>query len=66
MHTFNITQTYVEEDDLWSGILAAAEFSIRSTTNGLIFYSTDQLVFGRPMIIPIKHKVDWELICHKK
>ena len=31
--TYNITQSYVDVDDTWSGILAAAEFEICSTTN---------------------------------
>ena len=29
------------------------------------FYSLGQLVFGRDIILLIKHKVDWELTCHK-
>ena len=34
VRTFNIsTQTYIDEDDPWTGILAAAAFTIRSTTN---------------------------------
>ena len=61
VRTCNITQTYIDEDDPWLGILAAAAFSIRSTKNGLKFYSPVQLVFGRYMILPIKYKVDWEL-----
>ena len=38
VHTFNIsTQTYVYKDDLWTFILAAAEFEINSTTNSKHF-----------------------------
>ena len=66
MLTFNITETYVDEGSPWLGILTAAEFSICSTTNMLKFYSTGRLVFGRDIILPIKHKVDWELICKRK
>ena len=44
----NITQTYVNKDDPWSGILAAAE-----TTKRLKCYSPDQLLFGHDMIIPV-------------
>ena len=44
-------------------ILAAAEFSIGSTKNRLKVYRPGQLLFGCDMIPPIKHKVDWELIC---
>ena len=35
MRTFNITETYVDEDDPRSGILAAVEFTILSTTDRL-------------------------------
>ena len=38
MQTFNITQTYVDKDDPWTGILAAAAFEIHSTTNRLKGY----------------------------
>ena len=57
-----MTQTYVDEDEPWLGILAASEFAIFSTTNRLKGYSPGQLVFGRDIIILIKHTVDWELI----
>ena len=53
---FNISETYVDEDDPWSGILAAAAFEICSTKNRLKYYSPGQLVFGRDMILAIKHK----------
>ena len=62
VRTFNISQTYVDENDPWTDILAATEFSITSTTNRQKYYIPDQLVFGRDMILPIKHEVDWELI----
>ena len=64
--TFNITKTYVDEDDPWSEILAAAEFVIISKINRLRGYSTGQLVFGLNIIILIKHKVVWELIRQRK
>ena len=34
VRTFNISQIYVDENDLWEGVLSAAEFSILSKTNG--------------------------------
>ena len=46
-------------------ILAAAVFAIFSTTNNQKCYSTVQLIFGRDMILPIKHMVDWEIIYQK-
>ena len=66
VRTCNIAQTYVDKYEQWLVILAAAEFSIRSITNMLKGYSPGQLLFGRDMITPIKNKVDWELIHHKK
>ena len=60
MRIFNITKTYVDEDDLWSGILAASAFANRSTENRLKDHSPGQLIFGSDMIVLIKHTVDWE------
>ena len=59
---FNISKTYVDKYDPWMVILAASELAILSTKNKLKGYSPGQLLFGRDMIIPIKHKADWELI----
>ena len=42
--------------------MVAAEFAIHSTTNMLKGYTTGKLLFGRDMIILIKHKADWKLI----
>ena len=52
-------EIYLDEDDPWLGILAAAAFSIISTTNSLKGYSPRKLLFGCNMILPIKHKVAW-------
>ena len=45
VRTFNISQTYVDKDDLWTGILSIATFAIISTTNSQICYSTGQLIY---------------------
>ena len=65
MRTFNIKETFVDEDDPWSGILAAVAFTICQTTNMLKGYRPRQLLFGCDMILLIKHEVDWELICQQ-
>ena len=54
---FNIYQTYVDKNDPWVRILDAAAFAIHSTTNGQKVYSPSQLVFGRDIILLIKHNV---------
>ena len=59
VQNFNIPQSYVEKDDPWSGILAAAAFAISPETNRIKVYSTGKLIFGCDMILPIKHMVDW-------
>ena len=66
VRNFNIRETDVDKDYPWSGILAAGTFSIRSTTNSIRGYSTRQLLFGRDMVLFIKHKVHWGLILHQK
>ena len=55
MRDFNISQTYVDKNDQWMGILAAAAFAILSTTNRQKSYIPGKLIFGRDIIIPIKH-----------
>ena len=62
----NIPNAVVDESYRWMGILAAAEFAILSTTNKQNVYGTGQLIFGRDMILPIEHRVDWELLCQRK
>ena len=67
VRTFNIsTQTYVEKNYPRKGILAAAAFGICSTTNRKKCYSPGKLIFVHDIILPIKHRVDWELIRQKK
>ena len=55
VRTCNITQTYVDEDDPWSGILDAALFTIKSKTNRLKGYSPGQLLFGSDMFYQENH-----------
>ena len=58
VHTFNVQKIYVDENDPWTGILAAEAFAIFSTAGRKKGYSPVQLIFGRDMILPIKHRVD--------
>ena len=65
MHYQDYPLTYVDKNDPWTGILAAAVFVIRSTTNRQKGQIPGQLIFGYDMILPIKHTVDWELIIQR-
>ena len=60
--TWNIKNTYVDGYEPWLGILAAEVFSIFSTANRLKCYTPGQMIFGRAMILPIRHKAYWKLI----
>ena len=66
VHNFKVQKPYVGKNDPWTGILAYAAFSIRSTTIRQKCYSPGQLIFGHDMILLIKHRVDWGLICQQK
>ena len=66
VRAFKSQHTYIDKNGLFTGILAAAAFAFLSTTNRQKCYSPGQLIFGRDMILPIKHRVDWDLIHHQK
>ena len=59
VRTFNTSQTYVDKNYPWTGILATAVFVIHSKTRMQKGYSPGQLIFGRDMILLIKRKVRW-------
>ena len=66
MRPYNIKEACVDENDLWSGILATIAFAIISTENRLKGYSPVQILFGRDIIFPIKCKVYYALIRQQK
>jgi hypothetical protein len=66
VRTFELENNYVDEEDPWNGILSATAFAIRSTFHTTLRKSPGQLVFGRDMILNIKHAANWELIRQRK
>ena len=56
----------LEEQDPWSGILAAIMFGVRATYHTTLEATPSQLVFGRDAILPIQHQADWKYIQNKK
>ena len=52
----------MDEDDPWKGILSATAFAVRSTYHTTLKKSPGQLVFGRDMILNIKHTENWDFI----
>ena len=60
VRTFNIyTQTYVDENYPWTGILSVGVFAILSTTNRQKGCIPLQLIFVRDMILHKKHRVHY-------
>ena len=53
---------YLDSDDPWLGILAAALFARCSTYHTTFCAMPGQLVFGRDMILHVQYLADWTVI----
>ena len=51
VRTFELQNNYLDEDDPWSGILAATDFSVRNTYHTALQAMPGKLVFRRDRII---------------
>ena len=66
VRTYNLQGNYLDKDDPWMVILSVTVFEIRSTVHTLKGYTPGQLIFGRYMVLPIKHISNWKLIPQRK
>ena len=66
IRTFELEDNYLDEDDPWKGLLAAAAFAVRATIHTTLQKTPAQLVFGRDMILNINHLANWEYIKQRK
>ena len=66
IRTFELENNYLDEVDPWKGILSATAFAVRSTFHTTLRSTPGQLVFGRDMILNIKHEANWEYIRERK
>ena len=55
-----------DEQDPWSGILAAAQFAMRATVHTTLKASPTQLVFGRDAMFNIPFTANWPQIRKRK
>jgi hypothetical protein len=62
LHTFQLQDNYLDEDNPWKGILAATAFAIGATYHTTLEKSPGQLAFGRDMIFNVQHTANWEYI----
>ena len=53
---------YLDSDDLWPGILAAASFAMCTTYHTILRVMPSQLLFGRDMILNVQYLADWTAI----
>ena len=56
----------MDEDEPWAGLLAAAAFAIRSTYHTTLKSTPGQLVYGRDMLLNMKHVANWDAITNAK
>ena len=66
IRTFELESNYLDDDNPWKGILSATAFAVRSTFHTTLQNTPGQLVFGRDMILNIKHEANWEFIRDRK
>ena len=66
IRTFELQDNYLDEKNPWKGILSATAFAVRSTFHTTLQSTPGQLVFGRDMILNIKHTANWEYIKQRK
>jgi hypothetical protein len=66
IRTFQVTDGYLDEDDPWSGILAATRFALRATYHTTLAATPMQLVCGRDAILNVQFAADWKLIKDRK
>ena len=59
LRTFKILDTTMEEEDPWSGLLAATMFAIRSMVHITTQHTPMQLVLGRDAFLNIAHDANW-------
>jgi hypothetical protein len=66
IRTHQVLDTELDEDDPWSGILAAAMYATRATIHTTLKATPMQLVFGRDAILNTKFEADWKYIRDRK
>jgi hypothetical protein len=66
IRSFQIGQIEIDEQDPWSGVLAATMFATRATYHTTTQATPSQLVFGRDAILNIKFDANWNLIRERK
>ena len=62
----DLQNNYLDEDNPWSGILAATAFALQSMYHTILKATKDQMVFGQDKILNTPFRMDWEAIRLRK
>ena len=66
VRTHDLKNNYLDEDDPWSGIIAATDFAVRNTYHTMLQATSVQLVFGHDRIPNTPFITDWGSIRLRK
>ena len=66
LRSFNIGSLDLDKHDPFSEILARIAWAVRSTYHTSLEASPGQLVFGRDMLLDIKHNTDWDKLYERQ
>jgi len=66
LRTFSAQDAELDEEDPWSGILAATAFAVHSTVHTALQASPMQLVFGHDAMLNVTHAANWKHIQDRK
>ena len=66
IRTHQLNEIELDEDNPWSGVLAAAMWATRATIHTTLQATPMQLVFGRDAVLNIKFQVNWKYIKERK
>jgi hypothetical protein len=64
--TVELENNYLDDNDPWKGILSVTAFAVRSTFHTTLQNTPGLLLFGRDMILNVKHEANCEYICARK
>ena len=66
LRAFNIDELSLDKEDPFGEILARVGWAICSTYHATLQATPGQLVFGRDMLLDIKHTANWHNIHHRR
>ena len=66
VRTFQLSETPLDEDSPWDGILASVMFATRATIHTTLQATPSQLVFGGDAMLNTRFEADWNIIRQRK